>query len=52
MLSTFAQKLLAWFNIYKTTATAYNTNLNSKFPKAERRGAFVTALAELVYNGY
>jgi hypothetical protein len=52
VLSTAAQKLLAWFSRYKTTATAYNTKLSTKFPKAERHGAFVTALDELVAYGY
>jgi hypothetical protein len=52
MLSTAATKLLAWFSRYKTTATAYNNKLTTKFPKAERHGAFISALNELVAYGY
>lgn len=48
MLSLHAQKLLAWFGIYKITPTEYNYNLSYKYPKAQRRGVFASALAELV----
>jgi hypothetical protein len=51
-LSRNAEKLLAWFGLYRTTATAYKLNLDSKYPKAQRRGAFVPALDELYAGGY
>jgi hypothetical protein len=51
MLSQYAQKLLAWFNLYKITATDYDTRLNT-LPKYHKRGVFATALAELVSGGY
>jgi intergrase/recombinase len=47
-LSKNAKKLQAWFEIYKTTATEYAATLDSKYKKAQRRGAFAEALAELV----
>jgi hypothetical protein len=51
-LSKNAQKLLAWFGLYKTTATDYKIGLDTKYPKAQRRGAFVAALDELYAGGY
>lgn len=51
-LSQNAQKLLAWFGLYQTTATAYDYNLTHYFPRAQRRGAFADALDELVNEGY
>ena len=51
ILSNAAQKLLAWFNLYSVTATAYDQHL-TYHPKAQRRGLFVSALAELVAYGY
>lgn len=51
-LSKNAQKLLAWFGLYKTTAVAYSNQLALRAPKAQRRGAFADALAELYAGGY
>ena len=51
-LSTAAQKLLAWFGLYNTTAVTYKNNLDSRYPRAQRRGAFLTALNELYAGGY
>jgi hypothetical protein len=48
-MTLYAQKLLAWFGIYKITATQYDAGLP---PKAQRRGLFVDALEELVTYGY
>lgn len=47
MLSTYAQKLLAWFGIYQVTPTEYSNRLDT-LPKVQRRGVFVSALSELV----
>lgn len=47
MLSLFAEKLLAWFRIYKITPTIYEQRL-ATHPKAQRRGIFASALDELV----
>lgn len=47
MLSTYAQKLLAWFGIYQINPTEYEVQLASH-PKAQRRGIFASALTELV----
>lgn len=44
-LTKNAQKLLAWFRLYKITPTEYNEQLP---PTAQRRGAFVNAIQELV----
>lgn len=46
MLSTFATKLLAWFRIYKVQPTVYNERITNRH--AQRRGAFASALSELV----
>lgn len=50
-LSQNAQKLLAWFGLYQITATEYELELR-EHPHAQRRGAFVAALAELYAYGY
>ena len=50
-ISIYAQKLLAWFNIYQISPTVHAYNLQYK-RKANRRGIYVTALAELVAKGY
>ena len=50
-LSTAASHLLAWFNMYKTTATKYSQFL-TYHPKAQRRGLFELSLAELLSYGY
>ncbi len=50
-LSKNAEKLLAWFGLYKISATAYDAHLTAH-PKAQRHGAFVSALAELVAGYY
>lgn len=50
-LSRNAEKLLAWFGLYKISATDYEAQL-ATHPKAQRHGAFVAALAELVENYY
>ena len=46
-LSTAAEHLLAWLSIYKLTPAQYNSQLTAH-PKAQRRGAFVGAFAELL----
>jgi hypothetical protein len=46
-LSIYAEKLLAWFNMYKVTPAQYETHLN-EHPKAQRRGIFETAFEELL----
>lgn len=51
MLSLYAQKLLAWFGIYKISSADYKAHL-AKHPKAQQRGLFVDALDELYTNGY
>lgn len=51
-LSKGAEKLLAWFNIYKITPGQYYNQL-SHHPKAKGRGAFVTEFDELLVEyGY
>ena len=51
MLSTYAQKLLNWFAIYKITPTEYSNRL-ATHPRVTRRGVFKTSLTELVsYEG-
>lgn len=50
-LSRNAQKLADWLGLYKLTGTLYNTYLSTR-PKAQRHGAFTSALAELVAGGY
>lgn len=50
-LTKAAQHLLAWFNLYRTTATRYNEFLLAH-PKAQRRGLFADSLTELLYYGY
>lgn len=52
MLSAAATKLLAWFSRYNITASAYSYNITVRHPRAQRRGAFSAALAELVAEGY
>ena len=51
MLSFYAQKLLAWFGLYKITATTYNTRISYE-PNVHAHGIFASALAELVAGGY
>lgn len=46
-ISFYAQKLLNWFSLYKITPTVYDAQLTGH-PHAQRRGKFVTSLAELV----
>lgn len=46
-LSTYANKLLAWFRIYQIQPTDYSQRL-AAHPKATRRGVFASALTELV----
>ena len=50
-LTKAAEHLLAWFNMYKTTATKYDQFL-TYHPKAQRRGLFADALNELLAYGY
>jgi len=50
-LSKGAQKLLAWFGLYKLTGTQYSSNL-AKHPNAHKHGAFAANLDELVAGGY
>lgn len=51
-MTVYAEKLLAWLGLYKISATAYDSYLTNRYPKAQRRGVFVDALAELVAYGY
>lgn len=46
-LSRNAERLQAWFDIYKISADEYNTYLNAH-PKVQKHGAFVQALRELL----
>ena len=45
-LSTAADKLLAWFGIYKLSPTTYSNRL-ATHPHATRHGVFASALTEL-----
>lgn len=51
MLSLYAQKLLAWFGIYKISSADYKAHL-AQHPNVQQRGIFVDALDELYTNGY
>ena len=46
-LSKYAEKLYAWFGLYKITPAEYNTHL-LQHPKTSRRGAFNEAFSELL----
>jgi len=46
-LSLAAEKLLAWFGLYKLTPGEYYTILEGS-PKAQQRGLFVDAFDELL----
>lgn len=50
-MSTYTEKLLAWFGIYKITAADYKAHL-ARHPKVQQRGLFVEALDELYSGGY
>ena len=52
MLSRAAEKLLEFFNLREISPTDYVYYGQYKRHKAERRGVFVEALNELLYNGY
>lgn len=51
-LTYYAEKLLAWFEMYNVSATVYDDYLTNRYPKVVRRGVFTAALEELVYYGY
>lgn len=51
MLSLYAQKLLAWFGLYKISAAEYYAHLNN-YGIEPHGEPFTTAFNELVTYGY